>query len=32
MATDYVALNVAIGGGYNPGGNTAPVKVAAKTN
>ncbi|WP_026283727.1 efflux transporter outer membrane subunit [Rhizobium sp. 2MFCol3.1] len=33
MATDYVALNVAIGGGYNPGGNTAPVKpVAAKAS
>ncbi|MGV2141862.1 MULTISPECIES: efflux transporter outer membrane subunit [unclassified Rhizobium] len=32
MASDYVALNVAIGGGYNPGGNTAPAKVAAKTN
>ena len=33
MATDYVALNVAIGGGYNPSGNTAPVKqVAAKAS
>jgi multidrug efflux system outer membrane protein len=33
MATDYVALNVAIGGGYNPGGNNAPVKqVAAKAS
>ncbi|MDM9648052.1 efflux transporter outer membrane subunit, partial [Rhizobium sp. S163] len=33
MATDYVALNVAIGGGYNPGGNAAPVKqVVAKAN
>ncbi|MGV2179746.1 TolC family protein, partial [Rhizobium sp. 16-556-2B] len=33
MASDYVALNVAIGGGYNPGGNTAPAKpVAAKAS
>jgi multidrug efflux system outer membrane protein len=28
MARDYVSLNVAIGGGYNPGGK--PTVVAAK--
>ncbi|MBB3967367.1 hypothetical protein GGQ67_005067 [Rhizobium metallidurans] len=29
---DYVSLNVAIGGGYNPGGATAPKPVAAKAS
>ncbi|WP_283196320.1 efflux transporter outer membrane subunit [Rhizobium sp. AN80A] len=32
MAIDYVSLNVAIGGGYNPGGATAPKPVAAKAS